>query len=63
MPAVAGSLRSRRISSAPLITGIIMSVTTRSGGEPRTAASAAAPSRASDTSCPARSKILRSRNL
>src|ERR1700722_6188756 len=28
MPAVAGSTRSRRMSSSPLITGIIMSVTT-----------------------------------
>ena len=31
IPAVAGSLRSRRINSAPSMTGIMMSVTTRSG--------------------------------
>ena len=40
MPAVAGSQRSCRMSSLPPITGIIMSVTTRSGGDSRTARSA-----------------------
>src|ERR1039457_2586988 len=58
IPAVAGSQRRCRMSSAPSRTGIIRSVTTRSGGESRTEASAAAPSAAWDTSCPARSKIL-----
>ena len=46
----------------PSMTGIMTSVTTRSGADSRTAASAVAPSTASLTSCPARSKILRSRN-
>src|SRR6201996_4243682 len=49
MPVVAGSQRSRLMSSAPPITGIIMSVTTRSGGDSPTARSAAAPSPASAT--------------
>src|SRR5690242_19863579 len=44
------------------MTGIIMSVTTRSGADSRTIRSAAAPSVASVTSCPARSKIRRSKN-
>jgi hypothetical protein len=57
MPAVAGSQRSCLMSSLPPITGIIMSVTFRSGGDSRTAFSAAAPSPASVTSCPSRHDI------
>src|ERR1700689_2449012 len=41
--AVAGSARRRRISSRPSITGIIMSVTTSSGGDSRTDSRACAP--------------------